>query len=60
MADDARRQRDMEFQKRLLEFVKGELRELWVEARIQFTIDIMRYLQPEIQEVMRHGKEEGA
>jgi hypothetical protein len=46
--DDVYIGREVERAKRLLEYVKGEVREMYVGARFLFTAEIMKYLAPEI------------
>jgi hypothetical protein len=45
--------REMERKDRLLEFVKGELRNMYVGARLKFTSDLFVYLSPEITELAK-------
>ena len=49
-------ERENERAKRLLEFVKGELRAMYVESRFRFTIDVFNYLMPELEELKRKGE----
>lgn len=45
--------RERERARRLLEFVKGEIREMHVEARMEFTVELFNYLRPELEELIR-------
>lgn len=56
MDDVTYQRREQERSKRLLEFVKGEIRELHVEARFEFAIGLLDYLSPEVNELSRKAK----
>ncbi len=45
-------EREKERARRLSEFVKGELRNMYVEARFDFTVDLFNYLLPEIRSLL--------
>jgi len=49
-------EREHERAQRLLEFVQGELRNMFVGARFKFTIDLFVYLSPEIQQLLKEGR----
>jgi hypothetical protein len=51
--DDVFIGREVERAKRLLEFVKGELREMYVGARFLFAAEVMKYLAPETTELQK-------
>jgi len=59
MDTETYKQREDERMARLLEFVKGEVRNTYVGARLQFTIDLFTYLAPEVRELVRSGRIEG-
>lgn len=56
MKDEQYISREFERAGRLREFVKGELRSMYVEARFQFTIDLFNYLKPEIESLLKDKK----
>ena len=41
---------------RLRDFIKGELGSMYVGARMQFTIDLCTYLEPEIRVLLKEKK----
>lgn len=47
--------RENERATRLLEYVKGELRNMYVGSRMKFTCSLFNYLMPEVQELVRDG-----
>jgi hypothetical protein len=53
MNDDVFIGREVERAKRLLEFVKGEVQEMYVGARFLFAAEMMKYLTPEITELQK-------
>jgi hypothetical protein len=52
----ARIETDTERARRLLEYVKGELRNMYVGCRMDFTVDLFVYLQPELKELLREKR----
>lgn len=46
----------MDRAQRLLEFVKGEIRDMFVDARMQFTVDLFNYLEPELKELSKSDR----
>ena len=56
MTDEQFMEREMGRAVRLLKFVKEELREMWVDARFQFVLDLLNYLTPEVEEMVRQGQ----
>ncbi len=60
MTDDRFREQELARASRLLEFIKGELREMWVGARLDFVAGLLVYLKPELDEVRRRQGEKGA
>lgn len=51
--------RDKERMARLLTFIKGEVSDVTVHARLQFTIDLFTYLQPELKVLIADKRIEG-
>lgn len=56
MSPQDRVAQDNDRARRLLEFVKGELREMWVGSRMRFTVEIFTYLTPEIEVLLKEDK----
>ncbi len=46
--------RDLEGQRRLFEFIQGEVREMHVLARLRFAKNLLTYLTPEISELVKN------
>jgi hypothetical protein len=53
MDADRFREREQERADRLLTFVKGELANMVVHSRMNFTVDLFNYLTPEIRCLLR-------
>ena len=44
---------------RLLEYLKGEVRDMRIDVRMQFVVDLFLYLKPEVEVLVRQGRIEG-
>lgn len=56
MTDEKYQEREMERSFRLCQFAKGELLNMYVEARMKFALEMFIWLTPEIMELKRQGK----
>ncbi len=56
MNDEKYKEKERERSRRLFEFVKDEIRNMWVDARFDFTEKILLHLKPEIDEMARKSE----
>lgn len=59
MDDEEFKKREKYRAERLADFVKTEAREMFVEARFELVVELLKYFEPEIRELVRQHKYKG-